>query len=74
MAQVDAFDSGEATATAAYLAHASNVLPELVEALSDLLYSHPAARAYPDGPCIESETRKELVKLLAKASTVEIDQ
>lgn len=38
---------------------------ELVEAVSDLLASHPAAVTYPDGPCIEKQTRKELAAALA---------
>jgi hypothetical protein len=33
----------------------------LVEVVSDLLSSHPKASTYPDGPCIEKQTRDELV-------------
>ncbi len=36
----------------------------LVEVVSDMLSSHPKAVTYPDGPCIEKQTRDELVEAM----------
>lgn len=39
---------------------------ELLDAVEELLQSHPAAMTYPDGPCIERDQRDQLRAILAR--------
>lgn len=45
----------------AHFAALAGELAALRDLVTELLASHPVARSYPDGPCIEKEMRADLV-------------
>lgn len=50
------------------LYEARAAVAELIEAVKETLYSHPVARTYSDGPCIERSQRDELKAILARVT------
>lgn len=60
---VDAVDT-----IAQHIAQQDATIARMREAIEEMLYSHPVASTYPDGPCIERETRQELQAIIKEIS------